>query len=79
MFVTNTSEPGFIQLGLADTQPMSNKSSVVVVEFRLLDLNRKTEFAPVWGSINEDIVPITMTGASLGVNGNKIFIPLITR
>lgn len=79
IFATNYSEDGVIRLGIADTQPLAEKQSIAVVEFHLLDLGRTSEFLPVYGSVNEDAIPIDMLGSTLGEVSYKIFIPVIVR
>jgi len=41
------------------------------VEFHLQDLNRSSEFTPLTGSINEGMIPVTMSGTVLGSTGTN--------
>jgi len=78
-FAANTSQPGLIRLGIADTQYMQEMSSIAVVEFQLNDLNLSSEFVPEEASVNEGAVPIVMTGTTLGAKSFKIFVPIIVK
>jgi len=67
LLAENAETPGILRFAMADTQPLQEKTAMATIEIHLADIYRTSLIDPGVGAVNEGLLPIEMSGTSIGL------------